>query len=241
MLDECRFRECVCDLGRYNVVLDECHFRDVLHQLVSPPPATVCTSFLFLVASLIYLYFSLYLLPTWEENSCSCHLKTVAVIISKQLHFRTVAAIISKQLQLSSQNSFSCHLKTVAAVISRQLQLSSQNSCSSGLRTFSGIIPLNLLWQHPAMSCSQAKFTVLGATRFLNGQTCVDCRCWCIRSSIRTSHPLLSTECNHCSLLITLFICKRKHSLVSAFCHHHHHLRHCTPLQISWWYSTLLA
>ena len=32
------------DLGRYNVVLDESHFRDVLHQMVSPPPATVCNS-----------------------------------------------------------------------------------------------------------------------------------------------------------------------------------------------------
>jgi len=30
-------------VGRYNVVLDESHFRDILHQLVSPPPATVCS------------------------------------------------------------------------------------------------------------------------------------------------------------------------------------------------------
>jgi len=30
-------------VGRYNIVLDESHFSDILHQLVSPPPATVYT------------------------------------------------------------------------------------------------------------------------------------------------------------------------------------------------------
>jgi len=52
-----------CDLGRYNVVLDESHFRDVLHQMVSPPAATVsnfvtfCCLMCHLSSSLHFVFF----------------------------------------------------------------------------------------------------------------------------------------------------------------------------------------
>jgi len=57
-----------CCVGRYSVVLDEPHFRDVLHQMVSPPAATVCSLFYLIILidciiGLAYLSVFLFVCP----------------------------------------------------------------------------------------------------------------------------------------------------------------------------------
>ncbi|KAK3104801.1 hypothetical protein FSP39_010358, partial [Pinctada imbricata] len=65
-------RLCHDTSGKYNVILDEAHFKDLLHSHVTPPPATANTE-----SSLIRMGFPHHQLSSHKEESpsmCMCHL-----------------------------------------------------------------------------------------------------------------------------------------------------------------------